>query len=564
MVDWLKIAEEVKLFCETVTIRGVARIVKSKRIVVAVLWLVAVITCSSFLIWQLCLLFVKYFTFPITTTITEQDVDPVFPTVTICNLNPILMVKKEYTDLLSWSQHLKNVEHALNNTNYDALAQYYPNIPKKDAQNLVRDLESPGGYFANFQVFNQKNDTDVSKDLIVDSSLVGWDWVRSNASVDILDQWDSNYYNCFKTEIKSQNRGNIRSMSLILYINNFPTALLPGQYQLGSLTSKATGVRITIHLPGTRGEMKNGLNLSPGTESTLYIQMVNRSRLHYPYSADDCTDDFNFTPNISGYFYSREDCTDYCIQQKVVDVCKCLSLEHLSSKSQQQKASYTFCGNMSNIGGSDKSLASFNGPKNSANYYSNTSKVLPEFVKMLACQKSILMNESNSCLNACKVPCKEVYYDYRSLYADWPDVTQHLSVYRSYVRNTTSRMVNASLFEAYDELDSQVVKGSMDEKHAIDKLKQLDLIKNNFLQINIVFESDKPYIVKDEATMTSITMLSSVGGSLSLWLGITIMTLAEVAEFIFNLIVLSVGRKKEIQPKRAATVIKSMPPDDKF
>ncbi|ESO02512.1 hypothetical protein HELRODRAFT_161790 [Helobdella robusta] len=546
MVNKNKIVEEVKLFCETVTIRGISRIVKSKQNFVAFTWSLVVMVCSGVLAWQLQSLIVNYFNYPFMTTITEQSEEPVFPTVTVCNLNPILMAKPEYTDILSWSQHLKNVMEATIKTDYDTLMKNVSELSKHDAEDLIKDLESPGGYFSNFPLRNLLDDSDSDTNLIMNYSFNGWDWMRYEPNVTLRSQWDSNYYKCYEIDVRKEEKGSVRSMSLILYINNFPSVVMPGLYQFGGLTSKATGVRIKAHYPGTRGDMKNGLSLSPGTESTFYIQMINRTRLHSPYNKEDCTDQNNFSPDETGHLYSREDCIEYCLQQQVVDQCNCVSIDHLFLKAQLEKVYYKSCGNMSNIGGD------YNGPQNASLYYGNGNKLLPDIVKLLTCQKKALQIKSSPCLKKCSAPCSEIRYDYQGLYASWPDVTQHLSVYKSYVKNGMYKTIHPDLFKSYEDLANQKSNGTMNDTEIIKKLNELTLIKKNFLQVNIVFESNKPLLIEDKEMITPETMLSSIGGSLSLWLGITIMTLAELVEFIFNLIFVAFHEKteKKIQPNQ--------------
>jgi Amiloride-sensitive sodium channel len=67
-------------------------------------------------------------------------------------------------------------------------------------------------------------------------------------------------------------------------------------------------------------------------------------------------------------------------------------------------------------------------------------------------------------------------------------------------------------------------------------VRRLDLITKNFIQLNVVFEQPHPYTVTDKPAMTIDIMLSAVGGSLSLWLGMTIMFVFEILEFIYAVV----------------------------
>ena len=66
------------------------------------------------------------------------------------------------------------------------------------------------------------------------------------------------------------------------------------------------------------------------------------------------------------------------------------------------------------------------------------------------------------------------------------------------------------------------------------RFSTMDLITKNFMQVNLVFRYDNPYIVSDKPAMAPENMLSNIGGSLSLWLGMTVMFFFEILEFVYT------------------------------
>ena len=74
------------------------------------------------------------------------------------------------------------------------------------------------------------------------------------------------------------------------------------------------------------------------------------------------------------------------------------------------------------------------------------------------------------------------------------------------------------------------------QQNAVEKVRGLDLITRNFLQMNLVFEQPNAQIISDKPVMTIDNLLSSVGGALSLWLGVTLMFVFEVIELTFSII----------------------------
>jgi uncharacterized membrane protein len=72
----------------------------------------------------------------------------------------------------------------------------------------------------------------------------------------------------------------------------------------------------------------------------------------------------------------------------------------------------------------------------------------------------------------------------------------------------------------------------------------MDLITRNFLQLNILFDQAVPFLMTDKQSMTLDNLGAQLGGVLSLWLGITIMTAVEIVEFIYT-IFLEYNRNKK-------------------
>jgi hypothetical protein len=68
------------------------------------------------------------------------------------------------------------------------------------------------------------------------------------------------------------------------------------------------------------------------------------------------------------------------------------------------------------------------------------------------------------------------------------------------------------------------------------RFSQLNLIQRNFIQLNFIQRFQRPYVTADKPAMTVDSLLSNFGGSLSLWLGMTVMFAFEVIEFIYILV----------------------------
>lgn len=113
--------------------------------------------------------------------------------------------------------------------------------------------------------------------------------------------------------------------------------------------SKATGVLVTFHTPGTLPNFKVAHSVGPGTENNILLSPVIRSRLPSPYS--DCTNqEYNQSnTNITEkkLLYTQNVCVDVCFQRQVLEKCGCLSNAFQFTPEQQHQANGIVCGNLS-------------------------------------------------------------------------------------------------------------------------------------------------------------------------------------------------------------------------
>jgi len=69
-----------------------------------------------------------------------------------------------------------------------------------------------------------------------------------------------------------------------------------------------------------------------------------------------------------------------------------------------------------------------------------------------------------------------------------------------------------------------------------DKLASEGLMQANLLQLNVLFNANKYNIQKDVEAFSYDAFGAQLGGVFGLWLGVTIMPILEVFEFIINLV----------------------------
>ena len=291
-----------------------------------------------------------------------------------------------------------------------------------------------------------------------------------------------------------------------VYINNFVHTIdsFYARFSPSMILSRSTGVRIVVHSPGTNPLMRKGLSVGPGTETTIKVNSAVRTRLHYPYGDAECTDQ-TYLPFSDRNLYNFDNCNSVCLQQQYIDACHCLHPYQKYTDRQQRRTNSRICGNLSLIA------------------EPNVSRALRE----LNCVQSLSVDEGN-CTRMCLLPCREKYYDYSGNSAPWPQLPQHMSFYYTYIDGR--QHIYGKKFAEYGK-----IRWDENPETMVDRLKALHLIEDNFLLINVVMQSQFVYMLTDKAQMTWDGVLSSIGGCLSLWLGVTVMTLVEIAEFLFRI-----------------------------
>ena len=508
------IRSELRRFGETVSVRGVSHIFKSPGRFVKVCWLLAVLISCTLLVWQLSAVFLKYFSFQITSTLEEIQDFPTFPDVSVCNLNAMTAYKDALT--LSWDEFNEKVYDIASNTSLKELEMMYGDLLGNksidDLRNdLFFDLAAPTSYYSNFPM-SGINQSASDKTLIVNRNYFGWDWNvllgRNGESLSkITSVFNSNYFRCYTLRLSDRDYAKkIQALNIVLYINNFVHAIdfFYDRFSPSMILSRSTGVRIVVHSPGTNPLMRKGLSVGPGTEATIKVNSAVRTRLHYPYGDADCTDQ-TYLPFSDTNLYNFDNCNSVCLQQQYIDACHCLHPYQKYTDRQQRRTNSRICGNLSLIA------------------EPNVSRALRE----LNCVQNLSVDQG-ICTRMCLLPCRENYYDYNGNSAPWPQLSQHMSFYYTYIDGR--QHIYGNKFAEYGK-----IKWDEDPETMVERLKVLHLIEDNFLLINVVMQSQFVYMLTDKAQMTWDGVLSSIGGCLSLWLGVTVMTLVEIAEFLFRI-----------------------------
>lgn len=91
------------------------------------------------------------------------------------------------------------------------------------------------------------------------------------------------------------------------------------------------------------------------------------------------------------------------------------------------------------------------------------------------------------------------------------------------------------------------------QREAYEQVRRLKTIQGSFVHVNIVFDQFVAQKLVDKALYSSDGMLSLIGGTLSLWLGLTVIFVAELIELFYRVVNSCVSRKRSSSSTNAET-----------
>jgi hypothetical protein len=100
----------------------------------------------------------------------------------------------------------------------------------------------------------------------------------------------------------------------MVYVNDFSQSIIDTAWpNLGQ--SMAIGIRVSIHGAGTVPDMKTGVSVGPGAETTLMLTSTKRARLPPPFQGQCTTEEY--VGNSQNLKYTVDSCFDVCAQEQV-------------------------------------------------------------------------------------------------------------------------------------------------------------------------------------------------------------------------------------------------------
>ena len=485
-------------FLATTDLHGVPRIVKSSHPTTRALWCTAVVICFTLMVYQTTTLLVNFYSNEVTTHFEEMQTKPEFPDVTVCNINPydaFETFEQSYDDYVT---KVNDLQGAFDNI---GAAQYMGLMPDIE----WTELRSKRAYIVNNPRF-EKRSYNSDDTFLVDHFWYGWQFnTQTVVNETITVSWNSHYYRCYT--FTSPAIPDILGFSAILYLANHPPRATEF-YKFYVEMAMTPGIRLVIHPRGTQPYMGDGISVSPGTETNIFLTQTNVTRLNDPYGK--CTRQIALQPDHpeeSSMLYSRSSCQAVNRQLRCYHVtCGCLVSYEIYTESM---SNLPFCSNIS----------SYNPGRNS------TLENIRDILEKPMCDGNTWPASE---LWECGLSCTEKRYELKAMQDDWPGAPAVLEFYKTYIKPKPE--IYREKFEQYQKILDSMSNMSTDD--VLEELDNLNLIQKNFLQVNIRLDETIVHTEIQKPSVTWDTMMANVGGTLHFWLGITVLFLAEVAEVI--------------------------------
>lgn len=477
-------------WCEESTAHGPGHLIREKYLIGKLFWTLTMLAALTVVVLHLTALITKYYSYDFQEQTLDTHGKMTFPYVTVCNADPF---SGKYFDHILYDE-----SSSINK--YDKFLTYdYPILRKQhDPDGMVPDSrhDIPVAYFENVGLKEAYGMGHKKNDFILGCLM---SYQTCNMSDFKLVQ-NPHYFNCYtftgEQSVSAAVRpGPLQGLSLILYLEAY-NGDHQDIYNNLSPVEETVGLRVIIHEPGTMPDpIIQGLDVTPGTSTSIALNVQTLTRINDPYSL--CTDTAS---SGDSYKHEQERCFELCLQQRIMNTCNCTS--GFNQDFDRNNLTYEYCG-----------------------YYNENN---PETLwSKIRCENSVeweFWTERGireECL--CHPPCKFTLYEPVISQTKWPNMVTKDDFLWKYIfeRDDREDLVAFQNFKQY-----MYENNSVPEK----------LVSDNFVRLNIYYRT---MMVKQTTQVASYgieSLMSDIGGSLGLWAGFSALTLTEIVYYTVKLL----------------------------
>jgi hypothetical protein len=457
IVTSLEIKQKLSEWILSSSSHGLPNLFRSKRISIKLFWLVCFLgslVICSFLIVQTIISYLQY---DVTTNYrVYYESMPIFPTITVCPKNMFnTHDAQKFLDDLKRMHPKESFEELFSEANISLRSQSII------YQTFIRMLG---------QAISQsdKFDDDKRKKLSHPFNKFVYFCRYLNLECNQEDfEWyfDWFYGNCYRFNTGRSYNGNpitLKRSTRVGKYTGLQMILYVGISPELNLLDQSNGAHLFIGNSSHPIISLEGVDVSPGTETNIVLNKISINQLEKPYSECvlnlDRIDSFDSDMYRETFSYNKtyrlKDCIELCLVRFVINRCNCSYGYNLKK--------HQICTDLKGI---ECYIASY------LDFYQNSSY--------------------ENCVKECPRECSTTLYPFSLSFSKFPS--------RSYAKT----MMNDQYFQ---------------QVFSINSTSSYEMITENFMYLDIYFEELKTTVISEAATLTFVSLLANIGGTLGLFL----------------------------------------------
>ena len=536
----MPIAPILESFARGTTMHGVPKAIRSRSLCGRVFWSVICVSAALMFSAQFAQLLAKYYAYPKKVTIEVVPSSVPFPAISLCNMRNLdIMILNELNNMFkngSGPQQWRNMTSSRFIHEYlRVVSKYFTMFGDKSIDMSVFQTVLTRTTIAT----NIERDEVVAagvplKEFIVTCRFGGHDCDRST---DFHQFFDSYYYNCFTYVAPAQDdpdstlaEGLENGWSTTILTGsgmlekNEEIRMIPGTHERFSPMSSSEGVRVVIHPPNTTPyPHTEGFDIPPGYSVTLGVKARENIRIKAPHG--NCLDnnpfqevhDANESTHHEEGQYRLISCQKLCLQREITKRCGC---KDIALPGHGNYPDLKFCSDDTDI----PERCELNATEECVEAL---IKVHDRFLCVRNTSVYVTRNATQTRSCGCYPPCHEQSYDVTYSLSKWP--AESFDGEEAYIDIFDTERYPSRFLGPEDRAKFELYGKYFDYVNRREAMQ-------DFARLNVYIADSNVLKTEESEDYSQSQLLSDIGGQLGLWVGISVITLAEMLELFLDVV----------------------------
>ncbi|CAH1795512.1 unnamed protein product [Owenia fusiformis] len=555
-------------FANETTLHGVPKIIKDRSCGTRLFWSCVCLSALCMFLIQASTLMGKYLDYKKKVDIEVLDDPAPFPSISLCNIRHIDAIlfeeiqgysQQHYMKVLEVMEASKNPNYVRNKTVEEDKPFYWTSLETSinvqgylsTKPELVKELGFDNINDLTEIMFTRETPAaNIDKDKVTQFGIEAIEFIitcvysgdRCNYS-DFKRFFHPFFYNCFTFNTSSfltDNSTTGRSFSLIAFLGKMfskeSTKLDRGD-TFGDPVYNSDGLRIVIHSSNSEPDpIQDGFNIPAGFSASIGVKATQYERIDYPYG--NCSEQGSLSMDNGIYDYTLISCQNLCLQNEIIEHCQCIDI----ALPIPENVNVSFCQDIENP-------PIFDCLEDKANEWKCNDAIRRSWNKF-KCMRSVKGRVSITQLAKqkcrCYPPCHEITYGVFHSLTSWPSMDQTIPTMEKVItgdfmqRFTTDHernLVWENYFPNYSN-DTDLVKLYLETDNLTvqhDLTKVCARFLKDFSHVYVYIADDNVVKITESEFYSGVQLVSDIGGQLGLWVGISVVTLAELLQLCATL-----------------------------